>query len=95
MSSISKVTRSVVNLPCQKPTCSCGSNGLMIGWTQVQISRAYYGVEWKERICMEWLKYGMEDWMYGMKKSSIFHTCTFCHGVAEVQFFFQLNIAAN
>jgi len=34
MSCVSRVTWSTVDLPCQKPACSRGSNGSMIGWTR-------------------------------------------------------------
>jgi len=50
---------------------------------------------------MEWPKYGMEWKIWCMEWNQIFHipykfhTCTFWHGVPEVQFFFQLNILAD
>ena len=67
----------------------------------------WYGMVWngiwngrkKSVWNMEWLKYAMEDFMYRMEQifhiPYKFHTCTFWHGVAEVRFFFQLNILAN
>ena len=39
---------------------------------------------------MEWPRYGMEDLMeWNQTKYSIFHTCTFWHGVTEVGFSFS------
>ena len=74
-------------------------------WTPSLTVRAYYGmkwnIEWKKKSVwnMEWLKYGMEDLMYGMEQifqiPCKFHTCTFWRGVAKVRFFFRLNILAN
>jgi len=56
-------------------------------------------MQWKEKIGMKWLTYGMEDLIYGMEQifhiPYKFHTCTFWHAVAEVRFFFHLNISAN
>ena len=76
------------------PSASC-----IFSWDNQGI--LWYGMEGKEKSVWntEWLKYGMEDLMYGMERifhiPYKFHTCTFWHGVAEVRSFFQLNILAN